>query len=82
MENTIIKKNVTDGELAFNPGLYTPPNNITFHNEKGKEVGRLEFGEKGMKFTGNADESAKVFFDHFLKGYVDDYIKDLLKKVK
>ena len=55
------------------------PHVMTFHNEKGVEVGRLDF-EKEMKFTGNADESAKIFFDHILKGYVDDYIKEQIKK--
>ena len=63
-------------ELEFTP----PPHNMTFHNENNKEVGRLEFGKDGMTFTGNADESAKIFFDHFLKGYVDGFIKELLKK--
>jgi len=58
---------------------YAPPNSIVFGGESG-EAGKLEFTKEGMKFTGNADESAKIFFDHFLKGYVDNYIKDLLKK--
>ena len=56
-----------------------PPNSITFDGKDG-EMGRLEFTKEGMKFTGKADESAKIFFDHFLKGYVDSYIKDLLRK--
>jgi len=79
MKDTITKKNITNSEYVFSSEVYTPPHNMTFTNEKGDEVGRLDF-EKEMKFTGNADESAKIFFEHFLKGYVDDYIKDLLKK--
>lgn len=67
----------TINNLSFE--TFTPPNSITFHNG-GSEVGRLEFTKEGMKFTGKADESAKVFFDNYLKGLVDDYIKDLLRK--
>ena len=76
MEDTILETN--SGKLQFS----TPPtpHDITFHNEDNKEVGRLEFTKEGMKFTGNADESAKIFFDLFLKGYVDEFIKDLLTR--
>ena len=50
MKDTVVKKNVTDGELKINTELYTP-HSITFHNEKGNIVGELEFTKEGMKFT-------------------------------
>lgn len=49
------------GKLAV---LDTKPNhNITFHNQDGKQIGVLDFNGPEMTFTGDADESAKVFFD-------------------
>jgi hypothetical protein len=56
-----------------------PPNNITF-NAEGGEVGRLEWTKEGITFTGKADESAKIFFNDFLKMYFDNYIKELIKE--
>jgi|TARA_R110002126_G_C10472295_1_gene501198 hypothetical protein len=46
------------------PLIVTNPEwNITFHDEKNKEIGRLEFDKDGdLHFKGNATESAKVFF--------------------
>ena len=50
----------------------TPACNMTFNN--GKEVGQLYWTDGELKFEGNMDESAKLFFE-FLKPYVDEYIK-------
>jgi len=44
-----------------------PNYNITFHRD-GKQVGVLDFNGPEMTFTGDADESAKVFFD-FIAGW-------------
>jgi hypothetical protein len=72
MEDTIlINSNIYEN--------YKTPHNITFHNEENKEVGRLEFGGKGMFFTGNADESAKIFFE-YLETMFGNYIKELIKE--
>ena len=49
-----------------------PSYNMSFHNEK--EVGTLSWDDGVLKFEGNMDESAKLFFE-YLKPYVDDYIK-------
>jgi hypothetical protein len=44
-----------------------PNYNITFQNNSeggtGKEVGKLDFNGPSLVFTGNAEESAKVFID-------------------
>ena len=56
-----------------------PLNKIGFYGEDG-EAGRLEWTKEGMTFTGNADESAKIFFNDFLKVYVENYIKELIKE--
>jgi hypothetical protein len=53
------------GQLAI---LDLKPNyNISFHNNSeggtGKEVGKLDFNGPALVFTGDAEESAKVFID-------------------
>ena len=44
-----------------------PNYNMSFHNGD-KQVGALDFNGPEMTFTGDADESAKVFFD-FIAGW-------------
>lgn len=47
----------------------TKPNyNMTF-NRDGIQVGALDFNGPEMVFTGNADESAKVFFDFIARSF-------------
>jgi len=41
-----------------------------------KELGRLEWKTGKLIFTGDAEESAKVFFNEFLKPMVDQYIEE------
>lgn len=52
------------------------PTSVTFTNDGGEEVGRISIEKDGLKFTGKADKSARVFFDYFLKGIVDNYLKE------
>lgn len=61
-----------DDSLIFGgtPSCYR----ITFSSEEGEEIGRLEFIGKEIKFTGNTDEAAKVFFNYFLKNLCDGYL--------
>ena len=40
----------------------TPPDCFIFTDE-GKEIGRLSWADGTFRFTGQADESAKVFFE-------------------
>jgi len=47
-----------------------------------KEVGRLEWETGKLEFKGDAEESAKVFFNEFLKPIVDVYIDENCKKEK
>ena len=46
---------------------FKPNYNISFHNNgeggTGKEVGKLDFNGPSLVFTGDAEESAKVFID-------------------
>lgn len=45
-----------------------PNYNVTFH--RGQEmVGKLDWNEGPMKFEGDADESAQLFFDNIIKRY-------------
>lgn len=47
------------------PALTT---SIRFNGDHG-EVGRLDWSSGQLVFTGKADESARVFFDHVIKVY-------------
>jgi hypothetical protein len=47
---------------------FKPDYNIGFHNN-GKEVGKLDFNGSALVFTGEAEESAKVFFDWIAKSF-------------
>lgn len=54
------------------------PTSVIFTKD-GKEVGKILIEKDGLKFIGNADKSAKVFFDYFLKPIVDSYIKEKIE---
>ena len=46
-----------------------PNHNITFHNQDGKQVGELNFNGPEMVFTGDIDDSAKVFFEFIANAF-------------
>jgi hypothetical protein len=48
------------GQFAFRD--IKPNYNISLHNN-GKEIGKLDFNGPALVFTGDAEESAKVFID-------------------
>jgi hypothetical protein len=49
--------------------LDSKPNyNIAFHNN-GKEIGKLDFNGPALVFTGDAEESAKVFIDWIARSF-------------
>ena len=49
-------------------GTIKPNYNISFHNN-GKEVGKLDFNGSALVFTGDAEESAKVFVDWIARSF-------------
>jgi hypothetical protein len=49
-------------------GNIKPNYNISFHNN-GKEVGKLDFNGPALVFTGEAEESAKVFVDWIAQSF-------------
>ena len=49
-------------------GTIKPNYNISFHNN-GKEVGKLDFNGPALVFTGDAEESAKVFVDWIAQSF-------------
>lgn len=56
----------TIGEtLIFDPPLSR--NEMAFSDDNNKEVGRLSWGGGTFKFTGNTEESAKIFFNFLEK---------------
>lgn len=48
---------------------FTPTKKIIFTNESGT-VGVLNWSDGTMRFEGEADESAQLFFDHIIKQYL------------
>lgn len=66
--------------LDFDPNLYiasgdyhklltiTPNPSIHFHNKE-KTVGKLDWTNGTMKFEGDVEESAQLFFDHIIRKY-------------
>ena len=54
------------GQLTI--GDIKPNYNIIFHNN-GKEVGKLDFNGPALMFTGDAEESAKVFIDWLARSF-------------
>ena len=59
---------------------HTPTTTIIFHGDDDIEIGRLEWGTGKFVFVGKAEESALVFFEHFVKALVDEYIGKELEK--
>jgi hypothetical protein len=59
------------GQLAIRD--IKPDYNISFHNNSeggtGKEVGKLDFNGPALVFTGDAEESAKVFIDWVARNF-------------
>lgn len=54
-----------------------PVDTITFYGVQGKELGTLTWKSGRFEFKGDANKSAHMFFDKFLKKFVDDYLTDV-----
>lgn len=63
-------------EVVSTPDEYS----IVFYNKDNNVIGKLSFAKQTIKFEGKAEESAQRFFEMYLKGYVDVYIKKKKKK--
>jgi len=61
--------------------VYSVEYSMAFNNNN-SEVGKLSWREGELKFTGNADDAAKLLFERLLKPYVDQYIAKELEQVK
>jgi hypothetical protein len=55
-------------EKILSVGTLKPNYNISFHNN-GQEVGKLDFNGPALVFTGDAEESAKVFIDWIAQSF-------------
>jgi hypothetical protein len=49
--------------------IFKPNYNISFHNHAGEKIGTLDFNTDRLVFTGNAEESAKVFIDFIAQSF-------------
>jgi hypothetical protein len=54
------------GQLSVSS--FKPNYNITFQNN-GQEIGKLDFNGPALVFTGDAEESAKVFIDWIARSF-------------
>jgi len=63
-------------EVVSTPDEYS----IVFYNKDNNAVGKLTFAKQEIIFEGKAKESAKRFFEMYLKGYVDEYLRKVKKK--
>ena len=68
--------NVTDKGQVILTIPHTPTTSIIF----GDNVGKISWKEGTMIFEGDADESAKMFFEGFLKPLIDEYIVSEMEK--
>ena len=76
-------KLTSPGDQRLSIGNVKPNYNLTFHNNRdtggtGTMVGTLDFNGPELKFTGDAEESAKVFIDwiaHAFKGRLEEEYK-------
>jgi hypothetical protein len=48
---------------------FKPNYNISFHNHAGEKIGTLDFNTDKLVFTGDAEESAKVFIDFIAQSF-------------
>jgi hypothetical protein len=61
--------NAVTSSLLLNTSLYIPPAyTVQFYKDKNK-VGELIWKDGPMKFEGDAEESAQLFFDNVIKVY-------------
>ena len=67
------KELITGGIHLTESNILKPAYNMTFHNVE-KTVGTLDWSDGVLKFTGDAEESAKLLFS-FLKPMMDQYLK-------
>lgn len=75
MESTAYNSNC---ESTFAPLNFKPDYSVKFSN-KNKMVGALDFNDDVMKFEGEAEESAKLFFD-WLSPMFEKLVKDAYQK--
>ena len=56
-----------------------PDNTVKFFADDGTEVGKLDWNDGTLKFTGEADKSALIFID-LVKQYVPDLNSETTKE--
>ncbi len=59
IDNLVFDENIV-GEFTISPFIHE---SIAFYDENNKVVGKLDWSNGCLKFEGNFDESAKIFFE-------------------
>ncbi len=50
---------------------FVPVHELSFYDKNNKEIGSVDWKDGKVKFSGNVEKSAKVFFEYWYKVYVD-----------
>ena len=53
-----------------------PNQSFTFVNIAGEEIGKITWDDATVKFSGDIDASAKMFFDHMLKHQIEPFCRE------
>lgn len=70
------------GSLYVPISFYQPAPNVIFKKDN-KQIGILSWNDGVMKFEGDVEESAKIFFDNVIKHYLpkSESISDPFKPI-
>jgi len=59
-----------------------PPHYMVFTDNNGEEIGRLDFTGEKITFKGNAEKSAKVFFDWAIRLFEEEIKKRVCSEIQ
>ena len=58
---------------------FQPPTRAVWYDTNHNEIARMDWSTGKFIFMGKTDEAAQIFFEQFLKTYIDQYIESKLK---
>ena len=71
-----------EGQIILDDSYWEPTVEMWFCDDEGEIIGKLLWETGKLVFEGDAEESAKVFFEHYFKALVDGYIEKRLEDKK
>lgn len=67
---------IADGEQGIQLNIPNPPTRISFGTTPESYI---DWSSGSLAFHGNADKSAEIFFKYYIKGLVDEYLREKLR---